>query len=240
MDELVDGASVPAVTRVAVHQPNYVPWLGFFAKMAQCDVFVLLDDAQFSKNNIINRVRILGAGQPKWMTLPVSAGSGSPISSVTISQKDWRRRHLSLLRNTYGHAAHFGSVWPEIQDWFDAAPEDSLASVNRHFISRLAERLGIFPQVVTSSSLAAAGKADDRLIAIVNALAPRGTYVSGRGAASYQDPEKFKAAGIALSYYRFQHPEYDQAQSPFQPGLSTLDALFHLGWTATVRALEPA
>lgn len=227
------------MTRVAIHQPNYMPWLGFFAKMAQSDLFVLLDDAKFSKNNIINRVRILGAGLPRWLTLPVSANSNTAISSVVISQKDWRRRHLSLLRNTYGNAPHFGSLWPELQDWFETAPEADLASVNRHFISRIAERLGIGARIIASGTLGLEGRADDRLVAIVGSLAPGGVYVSGHGAAAYQDPQKYAAAGIALHYYRFKHPEYDQRQIPFQPGLSVLDAAFHLGWRETARALEP-
>jgi hypothetical protein len=227
------------VIRVAIHQPNYMPWLGFFAKMAQCDVFVLLDDAKYSKNNIINRVRILGAGAPKWLTLPVSAHSESAIASVAISQTDWRRRHLSLLRNTYADAPHFRAFWPELQGWFETAPEGDLASVNRHFISRIAERLGIASRIVASGTLGVGGKADDRLVAIVGSVAPGGIYVSGHGAAAYQDPHKFAAAGIALDYYRFKHPVYDQRQSPFQSGLSALDAVFHLGWRETARALDP-
>jgi hypothetical protein len=227
------------VIRVAIHQPNYMPWLGFFAKMAQCDVFVLLDDAKFSKNNIINRVKILGTGEPRWLTLPVSASSESAISSVTISQKDWRRRHLSLLRNTYASAPHFREFWPELQGWFEAAPEADLARVNGHFIAMIAGRLGLGARIVAAGTLGIEGKADDRLVAIVSSLAPGGVYVSGHGAVAYQDPRKFAAAGIALDYYRFRHPEYDQRQSPFRPGLSALDAVFHLGWQDTARTLAP-
>jgi hypothetical protein len=232
--------SGPPVMRVAIHQPNHIPWLGYFSKMAQCDIFVLLDDAQFSKNNIINRVRILGPQEPRWLTLPVSAKLGDPISKVSVSQPDWRRSHLSLLRNTYGSTPHFRSVWAELEQWFEAAPDGDLAAVNSHFITSIAGKLAITPSVRRASELVVEGRADDRLIAIVTALAPAGTYVSGHGASSYQDPAKFAAAGLTLDYYRFSHPAYEQGAGAFQQGLSVLDALFHLGWEATACAVQPA
>lgn len=227
------------MVRIAIHQPNHLPWLGYFAKMAQCDIFVLLDDAQFSKNNIINRVRILGANEPRWLTLPVSTKLGDQIAMVAVSRPDWRRSHLSLLRNTYGRAPHFRSVWPELERWFEMAPDGDLATVNYHFIASIANRLAIRPTLCRASSLSVGGKAGDRLIGIVTALAPGGTYVSGYGAASYQDPVKFSEAGLTLDYYRFTHPVYEQCQGNFQQGLSVLDALFHIGWDATARAVRP-
>lgn len=226
--------------RVAIHQPNYLPWLGYFAKMAQCDAFVLLDDAQFSKNNIINRVRILGALEPRWLTLPVAARLGMTIAEVKISREDWRRSHLSLLRNIYGRAAHFRAVWPVLEEWMASAPDGGLAAINRHFILGIAGRLGLHPAIHMASDMGVDGKSDDRLVAMVAALAPGGTYLSGRGGAGYQEPGKFEAAGLRLDYYRFSHPVYDQGVSGFQQGLSILDALFHIGWDATIQCLRPA
>jgi len=216
--------------RVAIHQPNFLPWPGFFAKMAQADVFVLLDDVQFSKNNIINRVRILGPGQPRWLTLPVSAHLGQAINAVMPGRADWQQSLLSLLRNTYQAAPHFKAVWPELVDWFNAAPATDLAGINAHFIRQIAARFELGCRFVTASALDVVGQADDRLVAIVSRLAPGGTYLSGRGGAGYQDPAKFAAAGIQLAYYRFTPESYPQGPGDFQPGLSVVDALFFLGW----------
>ena len=215
--------------RVAIHQPNFLPWPGYFAKLAQADHFVLLDDAQFSKNNIINRVRILGDAEPRWLTLPVAAHLGRSIAETFPAKPDWRRSILALLRNTYGKAAHFKALWPSLESWFASAPDADLASINMHFIAALAGYLDIATPLHKSSLLDVAGQSDDRLVAIVRQLAPNGCYLSGKGGAGYQDPAKFSAAGLTLEYYRFAPRAYDQGRAEFQPGLSVLDPLFHLG-----------
>lgn len=224
--------------RVAIHQPNFLPWPGYFAKMAQADRFVLLDDAQFSRNNIINRVRILGPGAPRWLTVAVGGHLGDAIDAVRPADPAWAGRALSLLRNTYGRAAHFREAWPTLEAWFAEAPATDLAAINAHLIERLALHLDIATPLLRARELRIEGRSDDRLVAIVAALAPGGTYLSGRGGASYQDPAKFAAAGLGLAYYAFAAPEYDQGVAPFQPGLSVVDALFHAGRDATIRMVR--
>ncbi len=215
--------------RIAIHQPNFLPWPGYFAKLAQADLFVLLDDAQFSKNNIINRVRILGETEPRWLTLPVAAHLGQSIAQTLPAKPDWRRSILALLRNTYGKAAYFKAIWPSLESWFAAAPEADLAAINTHFIAAIAGYLDVATPLQKASMLGIAGQSDDRLVMIVQHLAPGGCYLSGKGGAGYQDPAKFSAAGLALEYYSFTPRAYDQGRPGFQPGLSVLDPLFHLG-----------
>src|ERR1043165_5716491 len=89
---------------VAIHQPNYFPWLGYFAKMARSDAFVFLDDVQYSKNSYINRVQIKGK---EWLTVPVSHHLGDPINRVQCADPRWRAKHLDKLRATYAKTAHF-------------------------------------------------------------------------------------------------------------------------------------
>lgn len=225
--------------RVAVHQPNFLPWPGYFAKMAQADVFVFLDDAQFSKNNIINRVRILGPKEPKWLTLPVSARLGMTIRQVVPSEPRWRESALSLLRNTYGRAPFFRDVWSEVKKIFESSPESDLASINVHIAVALAQKLNITSKTLLSSNVPGSGKADDRLVEIVSRIAPGGTYLSGRGGAKYQDAEKFSVAGLLLEYYRVPESAYSQGDAPFQSGLSIVDMLFFQGWERTAEQLRP-
>jgi len=215
--------------KVAIHQPNFLPWPGYFAKLMQADIFVLLDDAQFSKNNIINRVRILGDTAPRWLTLPVAMHLGQSIAETFPAKPDWRRAALALLHNTYGKAAHFKALWPGVESWFASAPDAGLAAINRHFITAIAGYLDIATPMHLSSALGIAGQSDDRLVAIVQHLAPGGCYLSGKGGAGYQDPAKFSVAGLTLEYYRFTPRPYNQGRADFQPGLSVLDPLFHLG-----------
>ncbi len=219
------------MTTVAIHQPNYAPWLGYFYKMARADIFVFLDDVQFSKGSYINRVQILWEGSPRWLTQPVSVSLGTAISDVSVAQADWARTHLDTLRGAYRSAGAFESVWPDMEAIYHAIPDSTLGGSNETLIGAFAQKLGIQRKSVVSSSIETAGlTGDDRLISIVGQLATEGTYLSGEGGGKYQNPDKFTAAGIALEYVRFEHPVYDQGRQEFVPGLSVLDAVFHLGW----------
>ncbi len=219
------------MTTVAIHQPNYAPWLGYFHKMACAEVFVFLDDVQFSKGSYINRVQILGANGARWLTQPVSVTLGTPINEVTVAEASWTRAHLDTLRGAYRAANAFAAVWPELEAMYAKLPEGNLSTMNRSLIEALADRLGIAVGFSESSSIKTGNTSgDDRLVAIVEQLAPGGTYLSGKGGDKYQDPAKFAAAGIDLAYTQVQHGVYDQGRSDFIPGLSVLDAIFHLGW----------
>lgn len=219
------------MTVVAIHQPNYVPWLGYFWKIARADVFVLLDDVQYSKGSYINRTRILGAGSaPRWLSVPVSAHLGDAINRVRPAAPSWPQRHLDILRPGYRRARTFTETWPEIASLYEHLPESDLAGGNRLLIERLCDVLALPRRFVLSSSLVIGDAVgDDRLVRIIEAVAPGGTYLSGRGGRGYQDERKFRDAGLRLVYTDFTHPEYTQWAGSFVSGLSILDALFHCG-----------
>jgi hypothetical protein len=224
---------------VAIHQPNYAPWLGYFHKIARADVLVFLDDAQFSKNGYINRVQILAAGKPRWLSVPVSFKLGEPINQTRPARTDWPAAHLDTLRTFYRSAACFKSVWDQICEIYREIPSGFLDAANRWLIERFSAEIGLACRFQAASDLPLGpAKGDDRLIAIVQQIDENAIYLSGKGGAKYQDPAKFKAAGIELRYTDFVHPVYDQG-GQFVPGLSILDAVFHLGWDRT-RALVGA
>ena len=226
---------------VAIHQPNYLPWLGYFAKIARADVFVFLDDVQFSKNSYTNRVQILGAAGPRWLTIPVANRLGMAINIVMPARDDWARAHLDVLKQVYGDAPAFSAIWDDLRTFLNSAPSGDLASINQFLIKSISERLGFRCRFETSSSIdTGCAAADDRLVRLVTALAPRGTYLSGRGGAKYQDPEKFASAGLEFQYLNFRHPVYEQSESTFVPGLSIVDVLFRMGWGRTAEILAEA
>lgn len=223
---------------VAIHQPNYAPWLGYFAKMARADVFVLLDDAQFSKNGYINRVQVDAGGAARWLTVPVSYEFGDPIHRVRAANENWPRAHGDTLKTLYRGAPAFAAVWPWLAERYAALPAARLAASNEALIAALAARLGLKPVLRRASELNVGGATgDDRLTALVRACGEGAAYLSGRGGANYQDPAKFAAAGIRLAYTDFVHPVYDQGHADFVPGLSVLDALFRLGFERTAALL---
>lgn len=226
-------------TTVAIHQPNYLPWLGYFAKIARSDIFVFLDDAQFPKGSYVNRVKIAESETPAWLTVAVNVRLGDAIMSVRCSRLDWPRAHRDRLFQTYRSAAHFKSISPEIEDWLLTQTADNLASVNVFLITKIASRLGLSTRFILSSKLPFCHLASDaRLAAIVQSLAPDGVYLSGSGGANYQAEETFAALNLTLAYSDFICPTYDRGSSPFVAGLSIVDAVFHCGWDQVARMIE--
>jgi WbqC-like protein family len=225
---------------IAIHQPNYAPWLGYFHKMARADLFILLDDVQFSKGSYTNRVQIANGGAARWLTVPVRHVFGTPIKGIALARADWMRAHLDTLRASYRHAGHFDEVWPEVSALYTGLPQSSLAQANAALIARIAERMGISTPMQAASSIdvgSAAG--DDRLIAICRRIGADVAYLSGRGGTKYQDEAKFAAAGIPLHYTTFEQPRYSQGCVDFVSGLSALDAVFHLGWKGAAALVTP-
>ena len=219
------------MTLVAIHQPNYAPWLGYFHKLAQVDWLIFLDNAQFSKGSYINRVQIAGAGPVRWLTISVRNAFGAAINGTELARPDWARAHLDTLCNAYRAAACFQHVWPDVEALYRDLPQQSLAQANVALITRMAERLGVTtPTRMASSFDVGAATGDDRLIALCRQFGDDVAYLSGRGGAKYQDEAKFSAADIPLHYTAFEQRSYSQGGSEFVGGLSVLDAVFHLGW----------
>ena len=238
MRKPADAPGASQRTVAAIHQPNYLPWLGYFHKIAQADVFVFLETVQFSKGSYTNRVQILRDGKPAWLTQPIKQALGQSIETVGFAEPDWPRRHLDTLHGAYRGAAFFREIFPNLEALLIDAPQDSLAAANRHVIEGLAARLGLTPRFVRDGRLGV-GRTDggDRLVALVDAVAPGAVYLSGKGGASYQDETKFAKAGLTLHYSAFAPRPYPQmGGGAFVPGLSIVDALFSLGIEGT-RAL---
>jgi hypothetical protein len=223
---------------IAIHQPNFLPWLGYFNKIARADYFVFLDNAQFPKTGgtWINRVQLLINGQPAWATVPIvrSYHGLRLINEMEINNtSNWRIKILKTLQTNYSRAPFFSSVFPFISEIIEYKC-DLLAEYNINAIAALVRQLNLYPEkLIKESSMEINQVATDRLIALTHEL--QGTaYLYGGGAGGYQENEKFKAASIRLMPQNFQHPIYHQFQvSEFFPGLSVVDALMNCGFEET-------
>jgi hypothetical protein len=216
------------MTRIAIHQPNYVPWLGYFAKMASADVFVFLDDAQMpGGQSYVSRVQIRRGEGGQWLTVPVRRIFGEPINSVWFADKKWPRKHIATLQATYSRCPFFSSIMDLILPIYEA-PSEHLAAFNIRLISALASYVELFPRFFLSSQIGTQAIGTKRLIDIVARLGGT-TYICGEGGTKYQDPELFKSSGIELDIRVYRPIRYQQIHGDFVPGLSILDALFHLG-----------
>lgn len=228
---------------VAIHQPNFFPWLGYFDKIVRADVFVVLDHVQFPKSegNWSNRVKLAVNGAPSWFTMPVvRAYEGfRRIDEMQIDNRaPWRKKLLQLLRTNYGKALAFPAAFPVVESWVEH-PAALLADYNLHAITGICDRLRLrSSHIVRSSTLGVDGAKTDLLVNIVKAV--DGTvYLSGDGSAGYQEDAAFQAAGIDVVYQRFRHPMYPQRTgAEFMPGLSVLDAIFHCGFDGGSQLLE--
>ena len=228
---------------VAIHQPNFFPWLGFFDKIARADVFVLLDDVQFPKTGgtWTNRVKLMIGGAPEWFTVPIRRDYHGVKATRDIAiddSKPWRDRMRKTLEANYGRAPHFAETLPLVASVF-AYDGGNLVDFNERGLRLTLDHLG-WPSraFVRSSTLGLAGQGTDRLIGITKSV-EGDTYLCGGGAGGYQDDAAFAAHGVTLRHQQFQHPEYPQSnRGSFQPGLSVLDALFEIGARRTAALLH--
>lgn len=227
--------------RVAIHQPNYAPWCGFFAKLKAADVLVLLDDAQLPRGrSYVARTRVLGPAGPQWLTIPVAHSESGELRSIRearIADPGWARRHLQTLRARYGRSPFFAEVFPLLEPLYEHAGP-WLAEFNERLLHALLGYLGLQRPVVRASTLGCAGRGDERLVALVQAVGGA-IYLSGPSGPKYQAADKFGAAGLQLVVRAYAPVPYPQG-GPFVGGLSVLDALFRCGRATTDLLSYPA
>lgn len=224
---------------VGVHQPNYVPWLGYFYKLARSDTFVILDDVLAPSRGYFNRSKVLVQGNPRWLSVPVHRGGGF-IHRMTTVGDDWVAKHLGTLQHNYQRAPFFDALFPQLSDLLHAQAEQTLAIMNETLLGHIAGLLDISTPTVRSSTLGVDSTGDARLVELVQATGGT-TYLSGRGGDNYQQPETFAAAGIDLVYTGFANKPYpQQGTDEFEGGLSALDALFNIGPEATHQLIDEA
>lgn len=218
--------------KVAIHQPQYLPWLGYFAKLAAADCWIFLDTVQFEKNGWQNRNRIKTRGGPQWLTVPVHARLGTLIQDVEIDRRQpWARKHLEALRVNYAAAAHFERYFGELERLL-GRPWRLLADLNVELTGHLAAALGLSRRMVRASALGVARtEPTERLLDLCRAVGGD-IYLAGRDGARYMSLAEFQAAGVAVWAQEYAHPAYPQLGGDFLPFLSVVDLLLNHGESA--------
>jgi hypothetical protein len=214
---------------IAVHQPQYLPWIGYFHKIDQADVFVLLDTVQFKKNEWQNRNKIKTAQGWQWLTVPVLYRYPQLIQEVPINNKaPWQRKHRQAIISNYKKAPHYELLEPFFEEIFSSSWE-IISQLNIEVVRRLAKILGIDTPLHVASELGAFPEdPDERLIAIAQHFGAE-TYLAGAGGRNYMDLKKYEKAGIAVIFQDFTHPVYDQLFGEFEPFMSVIDLIFNHG-----------
>ncbi len=212
----------------AVHQPQFLPWLGYFDKIDKSDVFVLLDNVQYKKNEWQNRNRIRTVDGWQWLTVPVKYHFGQKINEVEIdNSKDWRKKHWQALVTNYQKAPYFKQFHTFLEGVYTRQWQ-YLAEINIYLIERIVELLGINTAIKRASVLGVSGEKTTRLVNICLALGAD-TYLSGTGARDYLKEEEFSGQGIEVVFQEFQHPTYTQVFPGFELNMSIIDLLLNEG-----------
>jgi len=217
---------------VAIHQPNFIPWLGFFKKISMADIFVIIDDVQFVKGSICNRNKIKNnQGQAMWITLPVSNKKGLKINfneiEIDYNQK-WQIKMLNQIKSSYSKAPYFNKYFAEIEEIFETN-FNVLSEINIELIRYFCKSLEInTPIKVTSELDQNFGISNERNLNITKHFKGT-TYLSGAGAKKYNNEELFLHNNIKLLYLEYDHPIYKQQWGEFQSQLSILDLLLNEG-----------
>lgn len=223
--------------QVAISQPYFLPWLGYFHRLKIADVFVILDNVQYTKQDYINRVQIKTPQTHKWITVPVliKGLTKQRINEAKIDlSKKWKETICNLLQNSYKKEPFFNHYWHDLKEFFEY--EDRIFSLNMKIILYLKKILNIKTQIVYSSQLKLnlnqIGGPTLLNLAITKEIGGD-CYISGLGGRNYLDVSMFAKENIGVLWHNFTCPEYKQITYPFVGGLSIVDTLFAIGNQAT-------
>lgn len=222
---------------VAIHQPQYLPWIGYFEKMLKADAFCYLDNVQYKKNEWQNRNRIKTAQGWQWITVPVKYRFPQKINQVEINNGvDWKKKHFQAIISNYSKAPYF----KEHTDFFEkvyGTEWESISKLNIYFIEYLRGQLGAADKpTVVASTLDLSEDPTERLIDICEAMGAD-TYLAGRDGANYMDLERFKERSVKVVVQDFRHPIYPQRFGIFISHLSIIDLLFNCGPSSRERIM---
>lgn len=214
---------------ISIHQPNFIPWLGYFYKIYQSDIFVFLDDVQFSNQGMHNYHYIKTSQGSFRLKIPVHKHFKDNINQVQINDDiDWKEKHFKTFIANYRKSPYFEEIFEDIQQLYNT-DYTNLANFNRKIIEFISRKLGIATRFVDSSALEIHSTREEKIIDICLALGGS-VYYSGTGAKAYQDEHNFIDNGLELRYSSFKVFEYPQLWGDFQSNVTILDYLMNCGY----------
>lgn len=220
--------------RCAIHQLHYLPWLRYFEKIARADVFIVLDNVQFVKNEWHNRNKIKSKQGAQILTVPVQHHFGQTLDQTRIDlRQPWQRKHWGALQANYA-AAPFGKKYlAELATFYTEREYAMLNSINQEMLEWTLEALGIKTKIVFATELPATGaQSSARLVELCKAVGADRYYCGRYAAEQYLDRELFAAAGVAVDLQDWTCPAYRQSfekDAGFVKDLAVIDLLMNEG-----------
>lgn len=209
---------------VSIHQPAYLPWLGYFDKMIRSDIFVFLDTVQFEKNSFINRNQILSRQGPAWLTIPVKMKGHTDATLKTTeidNTQHWQKKHLKSIELNYKKAIHFDRVWELIKHFYNNEYK-YLSDICFEQLNVWCKYFDITTTVVRASHLDVKGCKSELILNLCKHYKAT-HYLSGKLGVDYLNISAFKQENIDVEIQNFQGEEYPQLYGSYVPNLSVLD-----------------
>jgi len=216
---------------VAIMQPTYMPWIGYFALMESVDIFIILDSVQFSKRSWQQRNQIKTESGAKWLTVPViSKGKKDQlISDVKIDYSSkFPESHINVIQQNYGKTLFYGDY---SEDFFNVLRKkhEYLSYLSIDLILLIRDLLNIKTEIKYSSDFSTKGSKDDLLAELCEHVGAA-EYVSPPGSKVYlDDSNAFLKNNILVKYFNYEHPEYKQVNRDFISHMSVIDLILNCG-----------
>ena len=218
--------------KIAISQPTYLPWCGYFDLIDQVDTFVILDSVQFERRSWQHRNRIKTLAGLQWLTVPVRFHGhfGQLIHDVQIRDVQFAQKHLRAIELNYRRAKFFNDYFPQLEEFLSCDGTAQLVDLNLRILEWLCSVFSIPRKFLRSSKLAVKGKRTELLAGICLELGAS-EYISPLGSAEYllAEMDVMTARSIEVAFQHYEHPEYRQLYPPFAPYASALDLLLNEG-----------
>ena len=229
---------------IAIMQPTYWPWMGYFDMIDQVDAFVFLDSVQLVKRSWGVRNRIKSPNGELTLTIPVKSGKGRDETFYCNGEIDytqnWVDSHLRSIRMNYARATHLDTIMEVVESHYRAQTA-VIGDFHIRLISEVCRRIGITTPLSRSSDMTVSGTKDDLLVDICRQKGAS-TYLSAPGSAQYIEKDSpagaFGHAGIELRYHQYRHPEYEQPFGDFLPYMGLVDLLANVGWKDSLEVIR--
>jgi hypothetical protein len=216
---------------LSINQPAYLPWLGYFHRIAASDVHIVLDHVQFEKNSFVNRNKIRTSDGWCWLTVPLKTSGrfgDLAIDQIEIDNAQrWPEKHWNSIRMNYSQAKYF----PEHAEFFECIFSRSWERLNpllREVTTYLLNAFGIKTKILFSSDLTPSGRKSELVLELCRKVSATG-YLSGTLGRDYLDEDAFQNAGIPVAYQDYHPLTYKQLYSGFEPYMAAIDLLFNSG-----------
>jgi hypothetical protein len=227
---------------ITIHQPDFMPWLGFFVKINKANTFVVLDDVinKYNAPSWFRRVKLSTKSGQYWFSISIKKSPKSsyiPISKMEINREIDYTNALITVERTYAKAPYFSTIYPLIKKWVNSN-ETLLSRRNMSFIIDVMKMLDIDTKIVYAKSLGCKGKSNELLIEILKSQ-NADVYLCGDGSNGYQKNELYLKNGIEIEYNNFITPKYRQVNTnKFEPNLSIVDILMNIGIEETKKIIR--